>query len=233
MQEAGCLFLARDRLGVKPLYYVELGDGALLFASELKGLLAHPLVRSACPIRCAIEDFLGLGYVPDDACIVAGVKQAGGGAPADRAAWACRCPRRSGGGISELRGPCHGIGRRAGGGAPRSSAPCGAIADGGGRAAGRVPVGRGRFVRGRRVDGRGEPVRRWRPVRSGSRKRGWTRARTRAPWRSGSPRITGSRIVAAARFRADRHVGPRISTSRSRMPLRFPPTASASWHASG
>ena len=69
-----CLFLARDRLGVKPLHYVELSDGALAFASELKGLLAHPLMRRK-PDITAIEDFLGLGYVPDDACIVAGVKK--------------------------------------------------------------------------------------------------------------------------------------------------------------
>ncbi|MBN8807682.1 MAG: amidotransferase 1, exosortase A system-associated [Sphingomonas sp.] len=68
------LFLARDRLGVKPLHYVELSDGSLAFASELKGLLAHPLLRRA-PDPRAIEDFMGLGYVPDDACIVAGVRK--------------------------------------------------------------------------------------------------------------------------------------------------------------
>src|SRR3546814_10149549 len=76
--EKQCLFLARDRLGVKPLLYVELADGALAFASELKGLLAHPLLRRTPDIR-AVEDFMALGYVPDDACIVAGVKKLGAG----------------------------------------------------------------------------------------------------------------------------------------------------------
>jgi asparagine synthase (glutamine-hydrolysing) len=68
------LFLARDRLGVKPLFYAELPDGALIFASELKGLLAHPLLRRA-PSPQGIEDFLAYGYVPEDASIVEGVKK--------------------------------------------------------------------------------------------------------------------------------------------------------------
>lgn len=68
------LFLARDRLGVKPLYYVELSDGSVAFASELKGLMAHPLLR-ARPDLTAIDDYLAFGYVPDDTCIVAGVRK--------------------------------------------------------------------------------------------------------------------------------------------------------------
>ncbi|MGF1550033.1 MAG: XrtA/PEP-CTERM system amidotransferase [Sphingomonadaceae bacterium] len=72
------LFLARDRLGVKPLYHARLGDGALIFASELKGLLAHPLFR-AVPDAAAIDDYLALGYVPDDACAVAGVRKLAAG----------------------------------------------------------------------------------------------------------------------------------------------------------
>lgn len=69
---AGTLFLARDRLGVKPLHWAELPDGAIAFASEMKGILAHPLFRRRPDIR-AVEDYLALGYVPDDASIVAGV----------------------------------------------------------------------------------------------------------------------------------------------------------------
>ena len=72
--DAGTLFLARDRMGVKPLHYVELSDGSLAFASELKGLLAHPLLRRV-PDVTAIEDYLAFGYVPDDACLVAGVRK--------------------------------------------------------------------------------------------------------------------------------------------------------------
>ncbi len=70
--DRNALFLARDRLGVKPLHYAELSDGALVFASELKGLLAHPMLRRA-PSPQAIEDYMAFGYVPDDACAVAGV----------------------------------------------------------------------------------------------------------------------------------------------------------------
>ena len=68
------LFLARDRLGVKPLYLAELPDGALIFASELKGLLAHPLLRRN-PSARAVEDYLAFGYVPDESCIVEGVRK--------------------------------------------------------------------------------------------------------------------------------------------------------------
>ncbi|MGR6328231.1 XrtA/PEP-CTERM system amidotransferase [Sphingomonas sp. XXL09] len=72
--EAGALVLARDRLGVKPLHYVELADGSIAFASELKALLAHPLLRRAADLT-AVEDYLAYGYVPDDACMVAGVRK--------------------------------------------------------------------------------------------------------------------------------------------------------------
>jgi len=77
-RHAQALWLVRDRLGVKPLYYAQVSDGSLLFASELKGLLVHPLLRRE-PDVSAVEDYMAYGYVPDDACFVAGVKKLGAG----------------------------------------------------------------------------------------------------------------------------------------------------------
>jgi asparagine synthase (glutamine-hydrolysing) len=58
------LFLARDRLGVKPLYYAILSDGMLVFGSELKALLAHGgLGLDIDP--CAVEEYFALGYVAE------------------------------------------------------------------------------------------------------------------------------------------------------------------------
>jgi asparagine synthase (glutamine-hydrolysing) len=75
---ARTLLLARDRLGVKPLFYAPLSDGSLAFASELKGLLAHPLLRREID-PLAVEDYLAWGYVPDHRSILKGVHKLAAG----------------------------------------------------------------------------------------------------------------------------------------------------------
>ncbi len=65
------LFLARDRLGVKPLYYAFLPDGKFIFGSELKALLNHGgLARDIDPH--AVEEYFALGYVPEPRTIFSG-----------------------------------------------------------------------------------------------------------------------------------------------------------------
>jgi len=56
------LFMARDRLGIKPLYYYR-GRGFLAFASEIKALLTLPEVRAAVD-PAALDLYLSLRYVP-------------------------------------------------------------------------------------------------------------------------------------------------------------------------
>jgi asparagine synthase (glutamine-hydrolysing) len=66
------LFLARDRLGIKPLHYTLLPDGRLLFASEIKSLLAcNDLSREIDPR--AVEDYFSYGYIPDPRSIFANI----------------------------------------------------------------------------------------------------------------------------------------------------------------
>ena len=58
----GCLYLVRDRLGIKPLYYTVL-NGRLIFGSEIKAILAHGGVPRAVR-EDALSDYLTFLYVP-------------------------------------------------------------------------------------------------------------------------------------------------------------------------
>ncbi len=50
------LFLARDRYGIKPLYYTQ-QNGAFIFASEVKAILAHPAIRAGLDREALLEYF--------------------------------------------------------------------------------------------------------------------------------------------------------------------------------
>ena len=89
-------FMARDRLGVKPLYYAALPDGHLIAGSELKSLLAHgELARDIDPL--AVEEYFALGYVPEPRTIFSSaaklppghslIVRRGASAPAPREYW--------------------------------------------------------------------------------------------------------------------------------------------------
>lgn len=62
-------FLARDRLGIKPMYYAQLPDGKLIFSSELKALWVHPNLSREIDPR-AVEDYFAYGYVPEPKTIL-------------------------------------------------------------------------------------------------------------------------------------------------------------------
>lgn len=69
----GSLFVARDRLGVKPLYISQPGR-KLVFASEVKAMLEHPdIQREISPP--AVDDYLALRYVPGPGTLFRGIKK--------------------------------------------------------------------------------------------------------------------------------------------------------------
>ena len=71
------LLLARDRAGEKPLYYHH-RPGRLVFASELKALMADPGFPRELDLR-ALDAYLAYGYVPGEGCILHGVRKLGQG----------------------------------------------------------------------------------------------------------------------------------------------------------
>ena len=73
------LFLARDRLGVKPLYYASL-PGGFLFASEAKGILAHPSFTPDLDEE-AFHHYLTFAFSPPPLTLFAGMRKL---APAER-----------------------------------------------------------------------------------------------------------------------------------------------------
>jgi asparagine synthase (glutamine-hydrolysing) len=67
------LFGARDRLGIKPFYYLRSSD-FLLFGSEIKAILAHPGVH-ACLDRAVLPEYLAFGYLTGARTMFAGIQK--------------------------------------------------------------------------------------------------------------------------------------------------------------
>jgi asparagine synthase (glutamine-hydrolysing) len=67
------LVLARDRVGIKPLYLAQQGED-LFFASELKGILIHPEIDRRLSLE-GLDCFLSLNYVPSPWTLIDGVQK--------------------------------------------------------------------------------------------------------------------------------------------------------------
>jgi asparagine synthase (glutamine-hydrolysing) len=65
------LLLARDRLGIKPLYYADV-NGTLIFGSEIKSILQHPAISAELDSD-ALSNFLSLKYVPSPQTMFRGI----------------------------------------------------------------------------------------------------------------------------------------------------------------
>ena len=77
------LLLARDRVGIKPLYYAALPAGVLAFGSEPKALLALPEVSRELDL-VALDAYLDLLYVPPPLSMFRGIRQL---APGEKLVW--------------------------------------------------------------------------------------------------------------------------------------------------
>lgn len=58
------VFITRDRLGIKPLFYAQLADNNFVFGSELKSLALHPNFNNSLRNE-SVEEYFALGYVPE------------------------------------------------------------------------------------------------------------------------------------------------------------------------
>jgi asparagine synthase (glutamine-hydrolysing) len=67
------LFVARDRLGIKPLYYCY-ENGTFLFGSEIKAIVAYPGVKSEFN-RSTLSEYLAFGYISSAETMYAGVQK--------------------------------------------------------------------------------------------------------------------------------------------------------------
>ena len=86
------LVLARDRMGIKPLYISRRGDD-LYFGSELKAILVHPEIERRLSLE-GLDCYLSLNYVPAPWTLVEGIEKAASRSMAGMAATARSGPNR-------------------------------------------------------------------------------------------------------------------------------------------
>ena len=72
-ERSGTLFCARDRLGIKPLYYYFDGD-TFVFGSEIKALLQHPAVSAKLNSQL-IPEYLSFGYLSGEETLFQGIRK--------------------------------------------------------------------------------------------------------------------------------------------------------------
>ncbi|MGH9471233.1 MAG: asparagine synthase (glutamine-hydrolyzing) [Terriglobales bacterium] len=72
-QRRRVLLLARDGLGIKPLYYWHDGE-RLIFASEIKAILAHPEARAELEPK-VLPEYLAFGYYSGEECFFRGIRK--------------------------------------------------------------------------------------------------------------------------------------------------------------
>lgn len=68
------LYIARDRVGKKPLFFATASDGAFVFASEIKSILEYPDIDSSIDFS-ALDAYVTFGYVPEDYCIFRSIRK--------------------------------------------------------------------------------------------------------------------------------------------------------------
>lgn len=68
------LFLARDRIGIKPLFFSIVNDEKILFASEIKALLASNEIVLEMDLQ-ALDAFFAYGYIPSPLSIYKGIRK--------------------------------------------------------------------------------------------------------------------------------------------------------------
>ena len=70
--ESGSVFLARDRIGIKPLYYYQDQD-KVIFASEMKALMAFDIKREIDQV--SLFQYMQLNYIPYPSSIISNIQK--------------------------------------------------------------------------------------------------------------------------------------------------------------